>query len=115
MNRLIVLLATVLAFSPEASQAQPQPQTNMTMEFGIGRLSCANWNNLTDGEGNAWILGYWAGMNIYSDNHLVGHLTDGLGILAEVRLLCRQHPSMPILQAANTVYLQIAAREAGQW
>jgi hypothetical protein len=70
------LAITVTALlSSKASQAQ----TQFGQMFGFGRLSCTNWvnNPPIENEAVGWILGYWTGLNTFSSNPLVGHLTDG--------------------------------------
>jgi hypothetical protein len=98
----VVALATIVS-----------ARADETYMFGIGRLSCANWtgNPAHEFDGGSWIMGYWSGLNTNNPNyHMAGHTTDATGVIAEVRLVCRQHPSLPLYGAIATVYNKIAER-----
>jgi hypothetical protein len=106
----LVCIVTALLFF-KASQAQ----TQFGQMFGFGRLSCANWvnNPLTENEAVGWILGYWTGLNTFSSNPLVGHLTDGQSIVAEVRRACGQYQLERILDVEFEIYKRIWTQEVG--
>jgi hypothetical protein len=81
-----------------------------TLLFGIGTVSCANWLStpFNQNEGNIWILGYWSGRNDENTvNHNVGIDTDAQGIIGEVRKICVERPSLTLLKASGTAYLNM--------
>src|SRR5260370_42454217 len=82
-----------------------------TVAFGIGNSSCANWLSTPSNrnEGGIWIMGYWSGRNDENAlNHDVGGETDAQGILAEVRKICEERPSITLTKAAGTAYLNMS-------
>ena len=83
--------------------------------FGIGRMSYAHWLSTNDKrlQGESWLLGFWSGMNAAdgAPSSDVGHGTDGLGILGEVTLICRAHPSERLGEATMEAYYLVRARE----
>lgn len=83
-----------------ASEKQP-PRVQI---FGIGRESCASaYEPGQDVERTVWVLGFWSGMNTATASTR-GDQTDGLGILAEVKLRCSRSPSKLLAQAAYEVW-----------
>jgi len=111
VTRAALIFIVVALPCSQVSQAQTQFGTM----FGLGRLSCAKWvnNRLTENEAVGWILGYWTGLNTFNSDPLVGHLTDGQNIVAEVRRACWQHPSQRILDVEFEIYKRIWAQEVG--
>ena len=80
---------------------------------GIGNFSCARWlsSAFLEGSGEAWIAGYWTGLNELSNtDHMVGHAVDNAGIYGEVKKVCTEHPSMQLPEATYQVYDMIAAQ-----
>jgi hypothetical protein len=111
--RTIIILATVASVGIAISAHADARSQDGTFMFGIGRLSCASWigNPAEELDAKSWIMGYWSGLNTYNpNNRLVGQSTDANGVFAEVRLVCRQHPSLPLYDAIRTVYDQISER-----
>jgi hypothetical protein len=72
-------------------------------------MSCAHWRSESIGEGDAWVLGLWSGLN-YANVRTVGQHTDGEGIIAEVRKACSARPSMTLLNATFIAYSEMASR-----
>jgi hypothetical protein len=75
--------------------------------FGMGLASCAHWQSspATLGEGEAWVTGYWSGLNFFNENnHRVGSETDLAGIIAEIKKVCAGRPSMTLSHATNRAY-----------
>ncbi len=96
-----------------AAVAMAQTLTpNSVLGFGIGvRQSCASWQSTPaqKAQGDAWILGMWTGLNAMRSSiekraAVVGHSTDGLGVIAEVKLECDKEPSSDLMDKVNTVY-----------
>lgn len=97
------IVACVLLAAPANSQT-------LVQQFGIGTASCALWTDYKRGETEAWIKGYWTGLNAKnSTNHMVGHDTDSEGILAEVEVNCRASPSLHIIDAVTLAYNRLMA------
>lgn len=71
---------------------------------GIGGASCAIW--LSDPgyehQGESWLLGYWSGINM-ANGSMVGHSTDGLGIIERVKDMCREDPALRLADATAKV------------
>ena len=105
--RLFPLLAVSLLVSTSASS---QPSSRVVTEFGYGgRASCATWlsDPKNQNEGVVWILGFWSGLNEMGDNPDVGKNTDVQGIVAEVRKVCTQEPSLLLFVATSQVYIDL--------
>jgi len=83
--------------------------------YGVGLASCAKWMPNRENEIIGYIFGYWTGINTVADQEwndgLVGRKTDSEAVIEEVRLRCRQHPSMMLNQAIYDTYLKIRAQE----
>jgi hypothetical protein len=74
-------------------------------------LSCASWlqNAETESAGEAWVTGFWSGMNASNpDNNTVGMTTGRKGIYGEVKNYCRDHPSHLLGVAVAVVYKRMA-------
>jgi len=85
-----------------------------TQIFGTGLFSCATWDaNPPYVAGmNAWILGYWSGLNSNNvGNHRVGKSTDANGILAEVHRVCSDRPSLSLFLATREIYTRFLREE----
>jgi hypothetical protein len=79
--------------------------------YGMGNKSCAYWQSsqATLYAGNSWIYGYWSGLNAFNNkDHMVGSKTDANGIVAEVKKVCAEHPSMSVSDATLAVYEMLA-------
>ncbi len=76
---------------------------------GAGNNSCATWtqSHASQQEGIAWIMGYWSGANQEGFPHHVGHTTDSMGLIAEVRKVCDAAPSKTLYQAVFQVFKQL--------
>jgi hypothetical protein len=90
--------------------AQQQQQALIT---GLGRMSCTHWLSQSFNEGEAWILGFWSGLN-HANARKVGQHTNGEGIIAEVRKVCATRPSMTLVSATFTVYSEMASTQVRQ-
>jgi hypothetical protein len=88
----------------------PSRATTVT-NFGAGLLSCASWEPNRELDISGWILGYWTGLNELGggdgNHHQVGNSTDVKGILGEVKLFCRNNPSVSISDAIYNVYSRL--------
>jgi len=67
-------------------------------------------------DGSEWIWGFWTGANAVSGasriaDGKVGHSTDNLGIVGEVRKLCEAEPSIHLFAAAGRTFNRF--RDAG--
>lgn len=84
---------------------------NMTLEFGVGRGSCATtYQTLDDAAIANWILGYWTGLNqAYAKT--IGTSTDGAGIIAEVKRRCAAAPASQTIEIINAFYRERATAE----
>nr|WP_321984021.1 hypothetical protein [uncultured Lichenicoccus sp.] len=85
-----------------------QPTIPLTFKiFGIGAYSCGFWMNTPTryDEGKVWIYGDWT-MSNWRD-HLVGHTTDGRGVLAAVASECMAHPSEKLVYATSAAYVRM--------
>ena len=84
------------------------------MLFGSGTRSCATWLEADQTQNldfEAWILGHWSGFGMFDvRGGSVGETTDARGILAEVRLTCRERPSISVANAVTLVYLKFQAQ-----
>ena len=74
--------------------------------YGPGTISCATYLQDRSIRINAdgWILGFWTGSNRTAQEHGVGKSTDSRGIVGEVALACRNHPSVSLFQTEKEVY-----------
>src|SRR3954453_7266933 len=81
--------------------------------YGVGLSSCAQWTLYRENETIGYIFGIWTGTNEMmarlGSSSLVGQKTDSQAVIEEVRLLCRQHPSMKLNQAITATYEKIRA------
>jgi len=103
-----ILWALLLA-APMTAFGQDDPRAPVS--FGIGIHSCANWTDdpAKQQEGQAWILGYWSGLNIQNRGiRNVGHATDGRGVLGEVRRVCLLEPSNELENVIVDVWVAMA-------
>ena len=86
-------------------------QTAKFSTRGSGNESCATWLATPLSEINArdWIFGFWSGENlgISANGSIgnVGHTTDALGIIGEVKKVCMKTPSMPLATAVSKVFI----------
>lgn len=106
-------MAARLAFSVFFLMALSAPgdavERGRTVTLGIGALSCANWQMSRNSEmaGQHWIMGFWTGLNVHGQNHMVGEKTDAPAIWAEVWKICSESPSMTLLDATGTHYERV--------
>jgi hypothetical protein len=92
--RTAILAALLL---PSMSNAQTAP---LTYAYGFGVQSCAYWQDPAGKVGgDQWILGFWSAANMFEKKD-VAAASDGMGIIAEVALICRQSPSTTLINAA---------------
>jgi hypothetical protein len=103
-STILTTALLVLWFMVEPALAQQQ-----ALITGIGRMSCAHWLSQSFNEGEAWILGFWSGLN-HAKARTVGQHTNGEGIIAEVRKVCAARPSMTLVGAAFTGYSEMESR-----
>lgn len=116
MRSLSVGVAVLTAIVGGSSCANAQ-RTTTHLLFGIGTVSCSAWlsNHSDEEEGKVWILGFWSGMNTMSlDNRQVGVLTDGPGVVGEVKKACAARPSSTLHDAAVAAYIAVQKFEEGQ-
>lgn len=111
MERIVKIATAVVAIAALSFPAVAQ-EANVWV-VGIGGMSCAVWisDPRAEAEGNAWILGYWSGVNMANDSS-VGNSTDGLGIIERVKAECRANPALRVLSATSKV--RAACREVGR-
>src|SRR5262245_4405453 len=92
---IVIATFTLIGFNTSALSA--------FWQIGIDK-SCATWlagtNNITDG---MWILGFWTGLN-YSEDSMAGKTTDAPGLLAEVKKVCEEEPSLSVANATASVH-----------
>lgn len=84
------------------------------MLVGFGNLSCATWLSTSANrqQGNDWLLGFWSGINGYgSPGGIVGHTTDSLGIISEVKKVCNNEPSLALIYATARTYQWFAQQD----
>ena len=85
---------------------------------GAGLDACLTWNRSTEQETVGFIAGYWTASNSmnaqFGYSGAVGSKTDTRGIIEEVRVVCRQNPSMLLPVAIQSVYGKIIRQEGGQ-
>src|SRR5262245_36344307 len=112
----LILAASVLWLMVEAALAQApsgQEPRGQALITGIGRMSCAHWLSQSFNEGEAWILGFWSGLN-HAKARTVGQHTNGEAIIAGVRKVCAARPSMPLVGATFTAYSEMESTQVGQ-
>ena len=107
MRRVTFLTTALLVLWLMVDPALAQHQ--QALITGIGRMSCAHWLSQSFNEGEAWILGFWSGLN-HAKARTVGQHTNGEGIIAEVRKVCAARPSMTLAGAAFTAYSEMENR-----
>lgn len=106
---IVAACAVLTVLHPRAGATQARPSG--VLQLGIGAMSCRYWLSTVqlEGEGNAWLLGYWTARNVANaGDHEVGSHTDGNGILTRLRKSCRDHPMAQIEDTANALYLRMA-------
>ena len=102
-----ILATTLLALWLMIGSALAQRPQTLIAGIG-GQINCSQWlRSESIVEGDAWVLGFWSGLN-YANVRTVGQHTDGEGIIAEVRKVCAARPSMVLLNATFTVYSEMA-------
>jgi hypothetical protein len=76
------------------------------MALGVGTMPCHYWLSTPqlEGEGNAWLLGWWSALNERNNNHWVGGHTDGFGLMMIIRRECSEHPDKLLMKAADDVF-----------
>ena len=75
-----------------------------------GTQSCASWLATPDSEteGRWWIAGFWSGRNMQNGTYSrVGSSTDSEGIIAEIKRVCQGEPTLLLINAAASVYVQM--------
>jgi len=90
-----------------STQAAGAPKWSQSLIFGIGRESCAEWQStqITERDGENWILGYWSGVNTANpQNPFVGKSPDGAGIIGATKLLRQKEPSATLQDATVRIY-----------
>ena len=110
---LFVLIALIFGAGPGhcGRSNLHAEETSSVYIVGAGLDSCATWQSsrLNFNDGSAWIFGFWSGLNtLNAKNHVVGSLTDGEGIVAEVKKICGARPSMNLTDAVIEVYSRMA-------
>ena len=110
----ILLLTAVLVALPFADSTAADPPELRVHIIGTGGFSCGAWvaKRINDNFAQAWILGYWSGLNtgvtaFTEAATSVGSSTDADGIIEEVRLLCRREPSLAIYTATANAYAKL--------
>lgn len=108
---MVTLLTLALL---QITPGEPKTETP-ALGFAHGLQSCANLPN-TDPAWKlayeAWILGAWSGMNIREPlRNRVGHSTDAMGIIGEVRVACSAEPSRPIGAIVTQLWLKMRAED----
>lgn len=104
--KVLAAFAFVCTTLPSSTYSQGAP----TLNFGIGISSCATWLStpVKRNEGEAWIYGFWSGMNFKNaENHTVGNTTDANGIVAEVKATCGVAPSATLSSATSQAYVRL--------
>jgi hypothetical protein len=80
------------------------------MTFGMGSMSCDYWQSDGDRrrEGEAWLLGYWSGLNrLNLANGAVGGEAGGQGVINQVQTICRDHGDQRLEQAVYAAYVAL--------
>lgn len=107
MRKIAVIAALLFATTADA-QAQ-------YYSLGRGNRSCAIWLSSPTEEaiGGNYIQGMWTGLNAFNSKGMTmtGSKTDTPGILAEVKKVCTDAPSMPLVDAVLTAYVRVQPRE----
>ena len=106
-------VAVLMALLPAICLAADPPELRVHI-IGTGGFSCGAWvsKRINDNFAQAWILGYWSGLNTgvtaFTETATsVGSSTDADGIIEEVRLLCRREPSLAIYTATANAYAKL--------
>lgn len=101
----VLIAAAVVAGTP------PWP-TAVIWTYG-GSQSCATWlaGDAQKAQGSEWALGFWTGLNL-AFGKKVGSHTDAPGVLGEIEKVCRDSPSLVLIEAARRAYadMSIAGR-----
>lgn len=108
LRRLLLIVAVV-----GAGLSSAQPAAAEFLDFGAGNVSCAtSLFPQYDVSTESWIAGFWSGLNYFSVKSRTGLSSDEAGIVAEVRLYCRSHPSLKLLESVEYVYhdMMVAGR-----
>ncbi len=105
----LVALFTLFWGTPLAAK-----QTLFAITRSGAEFVCADLNDMgattTDTVGS-WILGFWSGINVANDARVGGSTTSN-GVVGEVKLHCRKHPSKSLGQATFDTYQ--AMKKAGK-
>jgi hypothetical protein len=108
MNRtLAATTLSVVALTATWASGESQQRGNVAFIFGTGARSCAYWRSRPEFErdGEEWIAGYWGGLNrAASSRNITGGLSDGEGIIGEVKKICAAEPSTRLESAVVRVY-----------
>jgi len=94
-----------LAAMPLALAAQKAAAFDF-MALGVGTMPCRYWLSTPqlEGEGDAWLLGWWSARNERNANRWVGGHTDGFGITMAIRKECREKPDELLMTAIDKVF-----------
>jgi hypothetical protein len=98
------LFAVALAAMPLMMTVQASAGDFMAL--GVGTMPCSYWLSTPqlEGEGDAWILGWWTALNQRNNNHWVGGHTDGFGITTSIKKECRQKPDKLLMRVIDEVF-----------
>jgi hypothetical protein len=80
----------------------------------MGMRSCAYWlqNTVSENAGEHWIDGYLTGANTWNGSYPhVGDGVDSVGIYAEVKKLCYEHPSKKLVVATGNVWIMLRGQK----
>jgi hypothetical protein len=100
------MIFTVLAAAALLNVSNPADNRDVQI-YGIGSDTCVNWKSdpRREREGDAWLLGYWSGLNrINSVNGLVGAKAGGEGVIAAVSRVCGRNPGATLEDATYGAY-----------
>jgi hypothetical protein len=99
----------VPCLSPSGARAGP-------FEVGLGTMTCSYWLSTPEleGEGDAWLLGFWTGMNMVNRaDRTIGVQTDGDNILRMIKHDCRETPTWLLVDVATNAYRDMYRRVHG--
>lgn len=100
------MIFTVLATAALLHVSNPANDRDVQI-YGIGSETCASWKSdpSREREGDAWLLGYWSGLNrINSASGVVGENAGGEGIIAAVGRMCGRNPGATLGDATYGAY-----------
>ena len=109
--RTVIAVLVVLAVSSSQGRAETEPTFR---GYGIGGSSCATWLSSPTqfNDGISWLYGDWSVENeVNLKNHNVGHTTNGIGVVGEVKSECEEHPSELLNVAIFAVYLRLQQQD----